>query len=310
MPKKKTMSDIRVLEKEKNITCLSEKYINVRTKMLWKCNVCEYEWLSVYTSIRRCSGCPECNSIKNTLDDAQRLAISKGGECKSIEYINAHTKMYWKCNKCMYEWMASYHSVRRVSWCPQCPDKVKNTLDDAQRLAISRDGVCKSTEYVRAHDKLHWQCDKCRHEWMATYTNVQKGHWCPNCSAGKAQRKLVDILQGLYPREEVCSGYRGFDWLYNKKTKGKQEIDIWIPHLKLAIEYDGIQHFRPTRFGGMSTERAEENFKYTVKSDRRKDRVIKENKSDVDCFIRFKYDEPLTEEYVRTRIGFYYSVHF
>jgi len=40
------------------------------------------------------------------------LAKSKGGECLSTEYINAHRKLLWKCKN-------------KNGWCPQCKKNEK-----------------------------------------------------------------------------------------------------------------------------------------------------------------------------------------
>ncbi len=37
-----------------------------------------------------------------TLKECQDLAISRGGECLSTEYINQGTSMQWKCKKKSY----------------------------------------------------------------------------------------------------------------------------------------------------------------------------------------------------------------
>ena len=104
----------------------------------------------------------------------------------------------------------------------------------------------------------------------------------------------------MFPSYNICNNYREFGWL---KDKIGMEIDIWVPHLKLAIEYDGQQHFFPVRFGGISQERAEDNFKSQKKRDRKKNRLIKAHPEEVNYFIRFKYDEPLDKEYIMNKIA-------
>jgi len=56
----------------------------------------------------------------------------------------------------------------------------------------------------------------------------------------------------------------------------------------IIIEYDGIQHFKPKTFGGISKERAEENFKETQENDKLKDDFCKENNFKM---IRIPYTE-------------------
>jgi hypothetical protein len=95
---------------------------------------------------------------------------------------------------------------------------------------------------------MEWECAQ-GHTWLARIDTVRtNGGWCLKCSHGKTQNMIEDIVKRLFPGLEIYSNYRKFDWL---KDKGKLEIDIWIPFLKLAIEYDGAQHFQSIEhFGG------------------------------------------------------------
>ena len=44
--------------------------------------------------------CPQCyGNVLMTLDECKDVAISKGGECLSTEYVNSQTKMKWKCSE-------------------------------------------------------------------------------------------------------------------------------------------------------------------------------------------------------------------
>jgi len=262
--------------------------------MLWECHN-GHQWLAQYDSIRQGSWCHECR--KNTIQDAQKLAESKGGKCLSTGYKNCKAKMLWRCGDCDWVWLTSYSNIRSGKWRRQCAGNIKNTIQDAQELAEKRNGKCLSKEYKNNETKMLWQCEA-GHQWKAMYRGVQQGQWCPSCPGSKTQRKLNRIVKLLFPKSKVYNNYRGFEWLYNKKTKKKQEIDIWVPEIKLAIEYDGEQHFEPRCFGGMSKEVAEEEFKITKRNDRRKNRIIKNHPEDVEYFIRFNYKEPITKEYI------------
>jgi len=48
-------------------------------------------------------------------------------------------------------------------------------------------------------------------------------------------------------------------------------FDFYIPSLNALIEYDGRQHFMPVNFGGISDERAAENFETQKINDKIKD---------------------------------------
>jgi len=130
---------------------------------------------------------------EKTLEDAQALAASHGGQCLSTEYRNARTRMRWQCAQ-GHVWEATYNSIQQGSWCPECSGKKKNTLEDAQALAALCGGRCLSTSYKDAHTRMFWQCDQ-GHVWEAQYTSIQQGSWCPQCAGTK--RKTLEDAQAL-----------------------------------------------------------------------------------------------------------------
>ena len=114
------------------------------------------------------------------------------------------------------------------------------------------------------------------------------------CAYKIKETELYNILKQIFPRYIMIKNYRGFDWLKNQKN---MEIDIWIPELKLAIEYDGEQHFKPVRFGGSKRE-AVKKFKYVVKMDKLKNKLISLHPKDIKTFVRVSYKEKVDIESV------------
>lgn len=75
---------------------------------------------------------------------------------------------------------------------------------------------------------------------------------------------------------------------------GGLELDIYVPDLSLALEYMGEQHYFPVeRFGG------EEGLRLVKDRDRRKAEICKKRGV---ALLLFRYDEPLTSEYVFQRL--------
>jgi hypothetical protein len=62
---------------------------------------------------------------------------------------------------------------------------------------------------------------------------------------GKAQQVLLNVLKGLLPPDtEILSNYYHPQLSNeNRFTKRPLELDIYIPSLSLALEYQGEQHF-------------------------------------------------------------------
>lgn len=77
------------------------------------------------------------------------------------------------------------------------------------------------------------------------------------------QYQLFKYVQSLYPDETVL--YDDRSTILNPKTNHYLELDIYVPNLKLAFEYNGIQHYEPKEcWGGV------ESFKEIVRRDKLK----------------------------------------
>ena len=117
--KKLTLTEIQKIAKERGGKCLSNKYINSRTKYTWQCSK-GHTWDATHNSIQQGAWCPICGGTKKlTIEDIQKLAHSKGGKCLSNRYINSKTKYTWKCSK-GHVWDAAHRSIRQGTWCPIC----------------------------------------------------------------------------------------------------------------------------------------------------------------------------------------------
>jgi very-short-patch-repair endonuclease len=301
MSRKKTLQDCHDLAASRGGRCLSAAYTDIFGKMDWACHL-EHRWPATFNSIKnKGSWCPYCaGTIKHTISECMDFAKLRGGRCISIEYISAKTKMEWECHL-EHRWFARFDDIKNDNnWCPYCSKRVKHTVDDCINFAKAKGGFCFSGTYVNLATHMTWGCNA-GHRWAASFGNVQRGTWCPCCSEGKSQRELTDIIRGLFQCHTICSDFKGFDWLRTTGT-GKQEFDIWIPELKLAIEYDGQQHFRPVRFGGISLERAKKQLKKVKQLDRLKNKKVKEHTDDVTTFVRFSFKEELTKDYVAAKL--------
>ena len=83
----------RVAE-EKDGKCLSDKYINTRTKMKWECNKCKCVWETTFASIKSGRWCPRCSGHERyTIELCHKLAKKKGIKCLSTEYKNSKTEV-------------------------------------------------------------------------------------------------------------------------------------------------------------------------------------------------------------------------
>lgn len=97
-------------------------YINNKTKILHKCKIDGYEWLSSPNHILKGRGCPKCyGRIKRTHEQyvSEVMLINPNIEVVG-EYINSRTKILHKCKIDGHEWYAIPNSIIQGSGCPKC----------------------------------------------------------------------------------------------------------------------------------------------------------------------------------------------
>ncbi|CAB5370966.1 unnamed protein product [Rhizophagus irregularis] len=181
--------------------------------MQWKCTK-DYLWTATFDSIKyQRSWCLYCaKQAKNTLDITKMVAINKGRNCISNEYINSSSYLRWKCAK-GYEWNATLETQK-------C------------------NGNCLSDSYKDAHFKIVWNCSK-GHIWNATFANVKyQGSWCPFCQ-NKHENICREIVTNyLGPPSENCWP----DFLKTPKYSRGLQLDIFYPKYGFAIEVQEEQH--------------------------------------------------------------------
>lgn len=102
-----------------------------------------------------------------------------------------------------------------------------------------------------------------------------------------SETTLFKIVETLFPTTTVIHHYRG-------KELGSLELDIWLPELRLGIEYQGEQHYMPVEHWG-----GEEGLKKRIANDRKKKKLCKSLNYHL---IEFKYSEDLSVENVEHKL--------
>lgn len=274
-----------------NGICLTKIYKNNKTLMTWICKN-KHNWESNFSNILRGSWCPYCaENVILCIDNCHIIAELNSGICLSEIYTGANSKYIWMC-KNNHIWENTYHHIQQGEWCKKCHyNSLKITIEDCQKVAKINNGICLSERCNGYLDSLLWECSK-NHTFIATHNSVQSGRWCPECSLFKTQNKLKDIIEKILG-EKAKSNFYGFDWL---KHKRKLEIDIWFPIKKLAVEYNGKQHFVPIKFHKVSDEEMIKDFKNIQKRDEIKEKLINTHKNQINYFIKIPYTEIINEE--------------
>lgn len=226
---------------------------NSRNKACWRCPDCNYEWVATIKSqVKKQIMCPHCKKgIKDLVsmvpDILKEWDYEKniGLDPKHISYAS-NKYAWWKCSKCGYEWKAkiSNRSILKRG-CPCCAGNIvvpgKNDLKTKFPYVAKEWHPTKNGNLLPEHvasgtrKSVWWKCPL-GHEYKASinHRTAPNGTGCPICYSGRqtsfAEQAVFFYINKLYP--DAISRYKA-DFL------GKFELDIYIPSIKYAIEYDG-----------------------------------------------------------------------
>ena len=209
-------------------------------------------------------GCPYCSGQKITNSNCLATThpeISKEWHpTKNVDKTpydigyGHESKVWWKCYDGKWpdgtfaddhEWKATpNHRTNMDVGCPVCANK---KIVKSNCLAVTHPDLAKQWHPTKnndltphdvsigSHQRVSWRCNKNKqHEWKTAIKN-RKVNNCPYCFLTPQSREeliitheLITIFKGINPK-----GFK--TWV-----KGKlRSIDIYIPMLKLGIEFDG-----------------------------------------------------------------------
>ena len=258
------LKDNKILMEKYNYK--KNKDVNLQTLTLgshkeiwWKCPKCGYEWQSMVKSKSNVKSCPVCSNRvvivgKNDLYtyclNNNRGELIKEFDNQKNDFtmkeltIDSHKEVWWKCSKCEYSWHASpYRRIKRNSGCGVCKhiilkkgvnDLLTTNPEIANEWDYKKNKVAPDEVMAGSNKEKYWFICPKGHSYNATPLDRKKGNNCPQCSKERhtsfpekaiyyyIKKYLVDVKEN-----------------YHSSILGNQEIDIFIPKIRLGIEYDG-----------------------------------------------------------------------
>lgn len=117
---KYNIDHFKKLAEEKGGKCLSNEYINCKTKLEFQCDI-GHIWKAEPAHIVRGTWCPRCGRqhLKYNIDFFKQFAENKSGKCLSEKYNNSRVKLKFQCDK-GHEWEVIPHHLIEGHWCPKC----------------------------------------------------------------------------------------------------------------------------------------------------------------------------------------------
>ena len=223
---------------------LSTNYINALTKLELQCPK-DHIYFGVYGNFQQGIRCPECSGLKRkTLRGVKEYIESFGYELLSTEYKNSKEKLELQCPK-KHIFKMSYDCFQRGQRCPECANKMKG---DSQRLEINNvkeyiEGFgykLLSTEYKNVLSNLRLECLN-GHKFLMRYNSFQQGQRCPKCSyinkSSKPEKEIAKYVKTIYSGKMIENDRTQ---VKNYWSSRNLELDIFLPELSKAIEFNGI----------------------------------------------------------------------
>ena len=226
----------------------------------WICSKCGYKWTSkILSRTKRSTGCPKCalkrrghskhlNSIKTNGYIKDEILIKEWDNDKNKPYFKytkcSNESVWWICSKCGHNYKSKISNRTLLNrGCPLCANRIvvagKNDLSTTHpELALEwnydKNGLLtpKTVSYGSGK-RVWWKCPN-GHEYQATILHRSSGTNCPICNSGRqtsfAEQAIFFYVKKIY--HDAINRYKA-------PFLNKMELDIFIPSISLAIEYDG-----------------------------------------------------------------------
>lgn len=262
-------------DEHKNDRAWLELPATSKTRVHWKCHICGNEWSTAISqrAIQN-TNCPACGGVEGAspwlADRYPELAHewdykANGDLTPETVTCGSDVQYGWVCSKGHHYKASIGNRTRNKSGCPYCSGKLLlkgfNDLmtlypDIAAEWDWEKNEGGPGDHLAHTSKTVWWRCRNCGRSWQATIAN-RTGHnktGCPHCGSDR-KVSLIETALAFYCKrvfpDTICS-YRP-EWL------DRRELDIVIPNLRLAIEYDGaLFHTDPER-DAWKSERCVEN---------------------------------------------------
>lgn len=223
-------------------------YENYSTKV---CIICPEhgEFWQVPNSHLSGNGCPACAGLRPlTTQDFIKRAVSIHGnkyDYSNAQYISERKKIKIIC-PIHGEFFQTPKNHLRGNGCPECGKKYarewrkndyKSFIEEStKRFNNSFIFPNIETEYENSHSKIHIKCKKCG----TTFEKIACDHLtsphggCPKCygNKSKGEEEIANYIISLIGNDKVC--------LHARSVIPSSELDIYIPSLNIAFEYNGL----------------------------------------------------------------------
>ena len=225
------------------------KYVNNHTEVRIICPEHGEFWQKPYVHLKG-SGCHKCslNKRKSIFSDGREKFIEKAKKVHNdkydyskVNYVNARTKVCIICPEHGEFWQEPFAHIVSKYGCPKCGKKAASTnealstedfIEKAKQIHGGKYDYSEA-QYKASKSLIKIICPKHGEFWQTPDSHLH-GSGCQRCSNVKSsgEEEIFSILKGAY-NDEIETRDRSVIKPY--------ELDILIPKLNIAIEYNGLK---------------------------------------------------------------------
>lgn len=251
------------------------EYVNYDTKVKIICPIHGIFEMTPSNHIRG-QGCPKCKGIhlttKEIIDEFHKIHRDKYDYSKTV-YNKMHEKITVICPE-HGEFQITPSKHRIGQGCPKCGilKRAKNQSYDnesfiklLQRVHNGKYIYTKTALNGNLHNRITITCP-IHGDFEQIAQSHLNGHGCQKCQTSHLEEEIKSFLNDNKIEFEQ---QKTFEWL---KYKNHLYLDFYLPKYNIAIECQGIQHFKPVDFFG-----GEECFIKTIERDDIKQRLCENN---------------------------------
>ena len=237
--KKLTYEDVKNYFANGGYELLSKVYVNALTKLSIKCHE-GHEYEVCFNSFKNGNRCPECAGNKKlTYEFVKKYFESKSYIYLSTTYTNVVTKELVQCPE-GHQYEVRFGNFKRGDRCAVCAGNKKHDYEFVKKYFENDGYELLSKVYVNALTKLSVKCPS-EHEHEVSFNSFKNSNRrCPICNnektSSKAEIEIQEFVKTLTNTVVICNDR---SQILNPETGWFLELDIYLPDLKKAIEYNG-----------------------------------------------------------------------
>jgi len=245
---KYTNTDVKKLLEDSGDELLSD-FVNMRTKIKYKCGKCNTineKIFQSYLNDHKCSVCSGCeittyNKVVEIVKNNNDILLTKENN-----YINGNSCITIKCGKCDYIYKTKYLPYKSHK-CAKCAGNLKKTHNEIEKHVLDNGDILISKNVEGTKMKIDIKCSICNNIYNIRISSYLQGHRCNICNMSKGERNIIDYLKK-----------NNIKYIHNKKFADCKNInclpfDFYVNE-KFIIEFDGKQHFETNEYFGGEEE--------------------------------------------------------